>query len=219
MGIEQQLEEVKKQLALLAAAMGAASSKQEVEAKRVINSNKVRVEEEKRKEVEGKTIKEIKRQAEERKKKEEEALEEAKKLAAQAQMVRDSQRKAAEVCEAEVDSLTNVDRNNLSAKDLINLGEKLKEAIGMKRKIEKDRNREVENKVEDKKQVVNGKILKTVRIVVAYMNPIDGKSKAELERAVGETSKLLDKLAWTNSTLEWKVKATAGTGEQGDKSL
>ena len=55
-GIQKQLEEVKKQLALLAAAMGAASPKQEAEAKRVIKSNKERVEEDKRKEAEGKKI-------------------------------------------------------------------------------------------------------------------------------------------------------------------
>ena len=81
-GIEKQLELVSKQLALLAAAMGAASPKQEAEAKSVINLNKARVEEEKRKEVEGKKIKEMKKQAEEWKKKEKKALKEAEKLAA-----------------------------------------------------------------------------------------------------------------------------------------
>ena len=60
-GIENQLEEVKKQLALLAAAMGATSPKQEAEVQRLINWNKARVEEEKRKEAERKKIKEIKR--------------------------------------------------------------------------------------------------------------------------------------------------------------
>ena len=49
------------QLALLVAAMRAALPKQEAEAKRVINSNKARVDEEKRKEAEGKKIKELKR--------------------------------------------------------------------------------------------------------------------------------------------------------------
>ena len=83
----------------------------------------------------------------------------------------------------------------------------------MKKKIELQRNREVENKVGDKKQVVNRKILKAVRIVVAHMNLIDKRRKAELEQAVGETSKLLDTLAKTNRTLGWKVKATVGTGD------
>lgn len=89
-GIEKQLEEVQKQLALLTAAMGAASAKQEAEAKRVINLIKARVDEEKRKEAEGKKIKEMKRQAEERNKKEVEALKEAKKLATQMQGVKDA---------------------------------------------------------------------------------------------------------------------------------
>ena len=97
--------------------------------------------------------------------------------------------------------MTKVDRNNLYAEDLIKLGEKVNKSIGMKRKIEEDRNREVENKVRDKKQVVNRKVLKTVRIVVAHMNPIDGRGRTDLEKAVGETSKLLNKLARTNGTL------------------
>ena len=138
---------------------------------------------------------------------------------AQAQAVRDLQKKAAEVYEAEVVSLTKVDRDSLTAEDLIKLGEKLKEAIGIKKKIEKESNAEVESRVEDKKQAVNGKILKMVRIVVAHMNLIDGRGKAELDKVVGETSKLLDELAWTNRTLEWKVKATVGMKDQNDKSL
>ena len=112
-----------------------------------------------------------------------------------------------------------IDRDNLSAEDLIKLGEKLKEATGMKKKIEEESNREVENKVGDKKQVVNGKILKTVRIVMAHMNLIDRRGKVDLEKAVGETSKLLDELAQTYRTMGWKEKATAGTGDQNDESL
>lgn len=68
-GIKRQLEEVRKQLALLPVAMGAALQKQEAEAKRLINLNKTRVEEEKSKEAEGKKIKEMKSQGEERRKK------------------------------------------------------------------------------------------------------------------------------------------------------
>ena len=67
--IEKQPKEVRKQLALLAVAMGTASPKTEAEAKRVISSNKARVEEKKRKELEEKKIKEMKKQVEERKKK------------------------------------------------------------------------------------------------------------------------------------------------------
>ena len=59
----------------------------------------------------------------------------------------------------------------------------------------------MENKVGDKKQVVKGKILKTVRIIVAHMNLIDVRDKADLEMAVEETSKLLDIIAQTNRML------------------
>lgn len=194
-GIERQLEEVKKQLALLAVSIGEASSKQEAEAKSVINSNTAKVEEEKRKEVEGKKIKTMKKQADEKKKKEEEVLKEAEKLVAQGEAMKDSQKKAAEVCEAEVDALTKINRDALSVEDLIKLRQKLKEAISMKRKIEEHRGREVENRVRDKKQVVNGKILKTVRIVVVHMNPMDARGKADLEKAVGQTGRLLWVLA------------------------
>lgn len=83
----------------------------------------------------------------------------------------------------------------------------------MKKSIEEERNREVENKVRNKKHVINRKILKTVRIVVAYMNPIDSRGKADLDKAVEESSKLLDMLVQTNRTQGWKVKVMAGTGD------
>ena len=62
-------------------------------------------------------------------------------------------------------------------------------------------------------------MLKTVMIVVAYIKPADGKCKVELEKAVAETSKLLDNLVQTNRTLSWNVKSMAGTGEQNEESL
>ena len=128
-------------------------------------------------------------------------MKKAEKLVAQEQEVKDSQRKAAQACEAEVVHLTKVDRDSLSAEDLIKLEQELKQAMGVKKKIEEESKREVERRVGDKKEVVNGNILKRVRIVVAYMNPIDRSSEAELETAGGKTSKLLDKLARTNRTL------------------
>ena len=91
--------------------------------------------------------------------------------------------------------LAKVNRDNLSADNLIKLVKKLKEAMEMKEKIEEKVNREVENRVRDKKQDISRKIVKMLRIVVSHMNPIDGRDKAELEKAVGATSKLLDLLA------------------------
>ena len=62
-------------------------------------------------------------------------MKEAKKLAAHTLVVKESQRKVAEVYEAEVQELTKVNRDNLSTEYLIKLGEKLKEAMGMKQNI------------------------------------------------------------------------------------
>ena len=137
----------------------------------------------------------MKKQLEERRKKEEEVRKQTKKIAAQVQSVNDSQKRAAEAYKAEVNSLMKVNRDNLFVEDFIKLGEKLKEAMGMKKKIKEERNREVKNKVKNKKQMVNGKILKMVRIVVANMNLIDGRGKIELKKGVRETTKLLDILA------------------------
>ena len=83
------------------------------------------------------------------------------------------QKKAAEVCKEEVNSLTRVNRDNSLAEDLIKLEEKLQKSMRMKKKIKEERKRKVENRVGDKKHVVNRKILKTVRIVVTYMNLIN----------------------------------------------
>ena len=132
---------------------------------------------------------------------------------AKVQLVRDSQKKVVEAYEAEVDSLIRVNKDTLSIEDMLKVVEKLKEAIGIKKKIEEESNREVENEVRDRKHIVNAKILKTLRMVVAHMNLSDGRGKIELEKAVGESSKLLDVLAQTNRMLSWKVKATAGSGD------
>ena len=89
----------------------------------------------------------------------------------------------------------------------------------MKKKIEEERKKEAENKIRNKQQVINRKILRTVRIVVANINLIDRRGKVELEKLVGETSKLLDMLAQTNGTLGWKVKEKSSTEDSSNKSL
>ena len=133
----------------------------------------------------------MQRQAEERNRKEVEALKEADKLAAYTLVVKETQRKSREACETEAETLSKVNRDNRTVEDLIKLGQKLKEAMGMKMKIQQIVNQKVENRIGCKKQVGNGKILKTVSIGVACVNLIDGKGKAKLERVVGETTKLL----------------------------
>ena len=41
-----------------------------------------------------------------------------------------------------------------------------------------------------------------MRIVIAHMNPIDARGKADLEKAMEKTSKLLDVLVETRRTLD-----------------
>ena len=65
----------------------------------------------------------------------------------------------------------------------------------------------------------NRKLLKTVRIVLAHMNLIDGKGKVDSERAVEMTRKLLDVLAETNRALACKVNLKLVTGDQSSESL
>lgn len=76
-------------------------------------------------------------------------------------------------------ALTKSNRDSLSTEDLIELEDQLKEAIRLKKKIWEENNREVENRVGDKKQVVNRKILKTVSIVITNMNLINPRGKGE----------------------------------------
>lgn len=74
-------------------------------------------------------------------------------------------------------------------------------------------------RMRDKKEVVNGKILKIVRIMAAHMNPIVGRVKVLLEKLLTETSKLLDNLVQSNKTVSRKTKVTEGMGEQYNDSL
>lgn len=82
----------------------------------------MKVEKEKRKEVQAKRIKEMQRQAEERNRKEVEALKEADKLAAYTLVVKETQRKSREACETEAETLSKVNRDNRTVEDLIKLG-------------------------------------------------------------------------------------------------
>ena len=58
----------------------------------------------------------------------------------------------------------------------------------MKKKINKEVIKEMKNKDEDKKQVVNRKILEPVRIVVGHIIPIDSRGKAELDKTLKKMS-------------------------------
>lgn len=121
------------------------------------------------------------------------------KLAVEALIVEELQKRVVKAYEMVVEELAKVNKDNFLAKDLIRLGEKLKKVIEMK-KIDEKVNREVESKIGNKKQVVNSKILKIVRIIVICRSPIVKRNKVDLEKIVRETIKLLDMLAQINKT-------------------
>ena len=98
--------------------------------------------------------------------------------------------KSIEIYKAEVESLAMINQDGPSAKDLTMLGQQLIHAIATKYKISLKTSRGVEKKVGDKKQVVNGKILKIVWIVVACMNAINGGGQMYRDKALRKLSQL-----------------------------
>ena len=83
----------------------------------------------KRKEVESKKIKHLKKVAENRKKKGKEALKKAEKLVVQGLAVKESQQKTTKTYVREFEYINKITRDNLSAKNLIKLNDKLKETL------------------------------------------------------------------------------------------
>ncbi|KAF8428015.1 hypothetical protein BGX38DRAFT_1334691 [Terfezia claveryi] len=147
MGVERELAEVKKQLAVLAVSLGAVTLEQVAEAKRTINARKGKVEEERRKQEELKKVERKRREDEVGRRQEEKNKEEAVKLAEQARKVKESQQKAKEACEANIQELVNKFRTDLSSKELISLGQRLQEVEDMKKRIEKEAEAPVERSI------------------------------------------------------------------------
>ncbi|RPB19245.1 hypothetical protein L211DRAFT_898222 [Terfezia boudieri ATCC MYA-4762] len=190
-GVEREMAEVKKQLALLVVALGAGTPEQEAEAKRIINARRGRAEEEKRKLAEVKKVEKKDREAEIHRREEERNREEAAKIAEQVQKVKESQARAWEACEAHIEELKGKNRVGLKAEELINLGQEMKKAEELKKKIEVEAAVPMENLVGKSRLVVNGEVLKVVKVVMGHMQPIDAKGKANLEAAVGKVNNLL----------------------------
>ncbi|RPB27206.1 hypothetical protein L211DRAFT_897096 [Terfezia boudieri ATCC MYA-4762] len=217
-GIERELAEVKKQLALLAVSLGAGTTNQVAQAKRTLNAQKGRVEEEKRKQEEVRKVDRQRKEAEARRREEEKNKEEAERLAAQSRSVKESQEKAREACEASIRELVGKDKSKMKAHKLIEVGQKLKEAEDMKRKVEQEMAAPVESSVGKTRQVVAGEVFKVVRVVMGHMQPIDAKGKKELEEAVGKVNNILRMKGLTEGVTPWTVMASAGKGEFGDES-
>ncbi|RPB19073.1 hypothetical protein L211DRAFT_853534 [Terfezia boudieri ATCC MYA-4762] len=155
------------------------------------NQEKGRIEEEKRKQEEVKKVKHQRKEVEARRKEEEKNKEEAKKLTAQSRSVRESQKKARKACEDSIRELVGKDKLRMKAHELIEIGQKLKEAEEMKRKVEKELASLLESMVGRTRQVVAGEVYKMVKVVMGHMQPIDSKRRIELEGVVGKVNNML----------------------------
>ncbi|RPB18027.1 hypothetical protein L211DRAFT_854559 [Terfezia boudieri ATCC MYA-4762] len=216
-GVERELAKVKEQLALLAVSLGAGTLNQITQAKRTLNAQKGRVEEEKRKEEEVRKVERRKKEMEAKGREEEKHKEEAEKLVTQSKALRDSQIKAKEACEDSIRELVARDKSRMKAHELIEVGQKLKEAEDMKRKVEEELASPLESTVGKTRQVVAGEVFKSVRVVMGHMQPLDLKGKGELEGAVGKVNNMLRMKGLAEKKTPWVVTAEAGKGNFNDE--
>jgi len=98
------------------------------------------------------------------------------------------------------------------------VGEKLKEAMTMKEKLEAEGKVVPESKVGEKRVVVGNKVLKVAKIILAHMQSIVGRGKAEVEDGVNKVNTLLREKAITHNTIPWHTTVAIGKGSQDDES-
>ncbi|RPB21817.1 hypothetical protein L211DRAFT_851268 [Terfezia boudieri ATCC MYA-4762] len=106
----------------------------------------------------------------------------------------------------------------MKAHELIEVGQKLKEAEDMKRKVEQEMASPVESSVGKTRQVVVGELFKIVRVVMGHMQPIDVKGKKELKEVVRKVNNILKMKGLTEEVTPWTVTASVGKGEFEDES-
>ena len=76
----------------------------------------------------------------------------------------------------------------------------------------------LENKVGEKRVVVGNKVLKVAKIILAHMQPIDGRGKVEVEDGINKVNALLREKAITNNSIRWHATVEIGKGSQDDES-
>ncbi|RPB23941.1 hypothetical protein L211DRAFT_849114 [Terfezia boudieri ATCC MYA-4762] len=147
----------------------AGTAQQVAQAKRTLNAQKGKVEEEKWKMEEVKKVDRKRKEVDGRLKEEEKHKKEAEKLATQSRALKESQEWAKEACEASIRELVSQDKSRMNAHELIEVGQKLREAEEMKKKIEEELASPLEKTVGKTRQVVAGEVFKMVRIVMEHM--------------------------------------------------
>jgi len=102
--------------------------------------------------------------------------------------------------------------------EIVSVGEKLKEAMTVKDKLEAEAKVIPESKVGEKRVVVGNKVLKVAKIILAHMQLVDGRGKVEVEDGVNKVNALLPEKAITNNTIPWHTSVEIGNGSQDDES-
>jgi len=102
--------------------------------------------------------------------------------------------------------------------EIVWMEEKLKEVLIIKEKLEAEGKVVPESKVGEKRVVVGNRVLKVAKIILAHMQPIDGRGKTEVENVVNKVNALLREKAITNNVIPWHTTVEIGKGSQDNES-
>jgi len=189
--IESQLEKLTKQVAMLACLSGAGSAEDQAQAKRQVAQKKAELEKNTEKAKQIKKIELDKKAHAEKLKKDQEEDKKAREVAAQVDAVWKGRLAAWVSINDMVTMLTAKAKQAVTPAEIVSVGEKLKEAMTIKDKLEAEGKVVPESKVGEKRVVVGNKVLKVAKIILAHMQPIDGRGKAEVEDGVNKVNALL----------------------------
>jgi len=216
--IKSQLEKLTKQVFILACLSGEGSMEDQAQAKRQAAQRKVEAEKNAEKAKQIKKIELDKKAQAEKLKKDQEEEKKAREVPAQVDAVWKGRLAAWESINNTVEVLTAKAKQAVTPVEIVSVGEKLKEAMTMRDKLEVEGKVIPESKVGEKRVVVGNKVLKVAKIILVHMQPIDGRGKAELEDGVNKVNALLREKAITNNTILWHTTMEIGKGTQDDES-
>jgi len=133
-------------------------------------------------------------------------------LAAQVESVWKGRQAALESVNNTVKELTAKAKQAVTPAEIVLVGERLKEAMSMKEKLEVEGKVVPKNKVGEKRVIVGNKVFKLAKIILAHMQSIDGRGKAVVEDRVNKVNTLLQEKAITNNEIQWHTTVEIGKG-------
>jgi len=216
--IESQLEKLTKQVAMLACLNGVESTEDQAQAKRQPSQKKAEAEKNAEEAQQIKKIELDKKAQAEKMKKDREEDKNAKELEAQTDALWKSRLAVWESVNTTVKELTTKVKQAVTPAEIVQVGEKLKEAMTMREKLVVEGKVVAESKVGEKRVVVGNRVLKVAEIILAHMQPIDGRGKAEVEEGVNKVNSLQWEKAVTNNAIPWHTTVEIGKGSQDDES-